>query len=752
MISLPVTSRLAIALMAAGGVSIAAGAMAETPQDRLRLDQIQVIGSHNSYHAGLDPAIRSWLLASEPNLVREVDYQHPPLAAQLDGGVRQLELDIYADTAGGRFAHPHRPGVPEDVWSLSPSDQAIMRQPGFKVMHIPDIDQHATCQPLRQCLSQIRDWSVAHPGHVPVFVILEVEQHNDIPGGTEAEPFKAVTFDALDAVIRSVFLPSQLLTPDDVRGDSPDLRSAIVTRGWSTMGQARGKVVFLLDQRSDRPLYLRGHPSLRGRVAFTNAGPSAPDAAFTEMNDGPARDIATLVRSHFLVRTRSDADTVEGRSGDVGRRDAMLASGAQIVSTDYPDAEPAHWSGYHVGFLDNAAVRCNPVSGSADCQSRLIEQPAKGDFHLERMIMVMRHGIRSPLAGQVPAGVGIPGGWPKWSGTPGDLTPHGALGMMAFGAFDRMWLTEAGLMPANACPATDSVSVRANSSSRTIASADAFTRGFLPGCVITVVHKPLGQPDVLFSPLDADPARFNMATIIPELPDADHIFRAREDALKLLGTVLDCDSASCGFLGAPAHVGPDLTGHQLVLSGPVAQASSLAEALMLAYLDGKPLVQASFGDLDAGKLGKLSALHAGMLEAVVRPRAMAEPLSREMRTRLLGDLRDKRGPVFRLYMGHDDTIGPLLTMLGVHIRVPGYADDEIPIGSALGFAIYENGAEEHRVRVFLQSQTPQALRTLDSSVMPVVLYPQIPECTVAGGMCTLDSLSEKLSGSMGDAR
>lgn len=751
MISLPVASRLVVSCMAAGAILMTAGAVAGTLQDSLRVDQLQVIGSHNSYHAGLDSTIRTQLLASAPDLVRQLDYQHPSLSAQLDGGVRQLELDIYADTKGGRFAHPHRPGVPGDVWSLSSSDQAIMNQPGFKVMHIPDIDQHATCQPLQHCLSQIRDWSVAHPHHVPVFVILEVEQHNDVRGGTEAEPFQAETFDALDAVIRSVFSPSQLLTPDQVRGDARELRSAITAKGWPTMKQARGKVVFLLDQRSDRLLYLKEHPSLRGRVAFTNADPDAPDAAFTELNDGSGRAIAGLVRRHLLVRTRADADTVEARSGDVRRRDAMLASGAQIVSTDYPDAEPARWSGYHVGFLDNAAARCNPVSAPADCQSRLIETSGKGDFHLERMIMVMRHGIRSPLAGQVPAGVGIPRGWPKWMGAPGDLTAHGALGMTALGAFDRLWMIQAGLMPAKGCPANDAVAIRANSSSRTIASADAFVRGFMPGCMTTVVHKPLGQPDVLFSPLDADPARFDMAAIIPRLPDVGHIFSAREDAIKLLGSVLECGSASCGFLSAPAHVASDKTGHQLVLSGPVAQASSLSEALMLAYLDGKPLLQTSSGTLDGGKLGALSALHAGMLEAVVRPRAMAEPLSREMRAGLLKDFGDEHGPVFRLYMGHDDTIGPLLTMLDVHFRVPGYANDEIPIGSALGFAMYGNEAGEHRVRVFLQSQSPQALRTLDSSVLPVVLYPQVPGCSVAGGMCDLVVLTRDLSDSLNTA-
>ncbi|GBR69120.1 Ca2+-dependent phosphoinositide-specific phospholipase C [Gluconobacter kanchanaburiensis] len=745
MISFPLASRLAIALMAAGGVLTATGAVA---QDSLRLDQLQVIGSHNSYHAGLDPAIRSRLLVSDPDLVKELDYQHPSLTAQLDGGVRQLELDLYSDRAGGRFAHPHRPGIPGEAWPLSLSDQAVMNQPGFKVMHIPDLDQHASCQPLLRCLGQIRDWSNAHPDHVPVFVILEVEQHNDVPGGTDVEPFDASSYDALDAAIRSVFPPSGIVTPDDVRGDAPDLRAAILDRGWPALKQARGKVIFLLDQRNDRTLYLKGHPSLRGRVAFTNADPQAPDAAFTELNDGPAADIAALVRRHFLVRARADADTVEGRSGDGQRRDAILASGAQIVSTDYPDAEPARWSGYHVGFPENTPARCNPVSAPPACQSRLIEPPAQGDFHLTRMIMVMRHGIRSPLVGQVPPGVGIPGGWPAWKGAPGDLTAHGAVGMMALGTFDRTWMTDAGLIPAKTCPAAGSVAVRANSSARTIASAEAFVRGFMPGCPITVQHKPLGQPDVLFSPLDADPGRFDMRAIVPQLPDAERIFREREAALRLLGNVLTCAPGACDFLHAPAHIAADATGHQLVLSGPVAQASSLSEALMLAYLDGRPLLQTPSGTLDVGQLGTLSALHAGMLEAVVRPRALAELLSRDMRTRLLKDLMQEDGPVFRLYMGHDDTIAPLLTMLGIHIRVPGYAEDEIPIGSALGFAVYDNGNGERRVRLLIQSQTPQALREPDRAELPVVLYPQVPDCILSGGMCLLENLAGRLSASL----
>ena len=150
----------------------------------------------------------------------------------------------------------------------------------------------------------------------------------------------------------------------------------MLTGHWPSLESARGKVVFLMDQRPVGPMYLEGHPSLRGRVLFTNAEPGEPDAAFIERNDGPASEIAALVRQGYLVRTRTDADTKEARTDDVARRDAMIASGAQILSTDYPAAEPAKWPGqYFVALPDGAKVaRCNPVNAPASCADSVIDQ------------------------------------------------------------------------------------------------------------------------------------------------------------------------------------------------------------------------------------------------------------------------------------------------------------------------------------------------------------------------------------------
>jgi Phosphoinositide phospholipase C, Ca2+-dependent len=370
------TSRTLSALaLAAACSSLLARAQAPSSagDSTLKLNQIQVIGTHNSYHAGIAPNESKLWQAKFPKAYEGLDYQHQPLPQQFDSGVRQIELDVYADTKGGLYAHPSAPksvadaGLPADP-DFDPN--GIMNKPGFKVMHVQDIDYRSTCQPFIACLQQVRDWSHAHPNHIPIFILVETEQsvpkadqHRTIP-----EPFTATTFDALDAEIRSVFPAKELITPDDVRGRYDTLNEAVLAGNWPTLDGARGKVIFLMDQRPVGPVYLAGHPALRGRVLFTNAVPGEPDAAFIERNGGPAADISALVRQGYLIRGRTDSDTKEARVDDTTTRDAMLASGAQLLSTDYPVNEPARWEGHFVVTLPEQAVaRCNPVNAPRLC-------------------------------------------------------------------------------------------------------------------------------------------------------------------------------------------------------------------------------------------------------------------------------------------------------------------------------------------------------------------------------------------------
>jgi hypothetical protein len=360
-----------------------AGAIAaygQNSDDAVKINQIQVIGTHNSYHSGLAPSAHKWLEQKNPKAMRALDYSHQPLTQQFDGGVRQIELDIYADTKGGLYAHPaidkfvQAAGLPADP----PFDpNGIMNKPGFKVMHVQDIDQRSTCQPFTACLSEIRTWSKAHAGHVPIFILVETKE---TPMGNRAgfqavepEPFTPAVFDALDAEILSVFSKDEIVLPDQVRGTYTTLDEAVHHGNWPTLGEARGKVVFLLDQRKVSPVYTaEGHTALKGRVLFTNAEPGTPDAAFTEENDGSVEEINTLAKQGYLIRTRADSDTEQARSNDTSRRDAVLSSGAQMLSTDYPATEPAA-TGYVVYLPGKVVARCNPVLKPAGCVDSQLE-------------------------------------------------------------------------------------------------------------------------------------------------------------------------------------------------------------------------------------------------------------------------------------------------------------------------------------------------------------------------------------------
>ena len=328
----------------------------------LRLNQIQVLGSHNSYHAFPYPQVLAALHAVNPATAAGVDYGHRPLAAQFQLGIRQIELDVWSDPNGGKYA---RPSLLVSLHLPLP-DPAVMNRPGFKVIHEAGIDTRSTCLTFVLCLRAVKAWSDANPGHVPIMIDVEMKDSSVTPQ----------TFDALEAEIRSVLPAGDLITPDDVRGSDPSLGHAVRTRGWPTLGAVRGRVMFMLDNENFAAVELRGHPSLRGRILFAPSAPGDDDAAVAKLND-PIHDAAKIkaaLAANMLVRTRADADTVQARADDTKMRDTALAGGAQFVSTDYEVADP-RFGPYRVQIPGGTPARCNPVTAPPDCRSTDVEDP-----------------------------------------------------------------------------------------------------------------------------------------------------------------------------------------------------------------------------------------------------------------------------------------------------------------------------------------------------------------------------------------
>ena len=384
----------------AAAFTLFAGAAPSTTSAQVldvRLNEIQVVGTHNSYHIRPAQRILDVVGLFEPTLPIGWDYTHAPLTEQFAAqAVRQIELDVFADPAGGLYAERQALAFfGEDPASGLPE----LDLPGFKVLHVQDLDFDSRCLTLVACLTELKAWSDANPTHVPVTILVEAKQ-DPIPdpvnlGFVVPLPIGAAELDDLDAEIRSVFPESQLLTPDDVRGTHATLETAILTDGWPFLSEVRGQVMFVMDNGGQvRDDYIAGYPSLAGRVMFAEVAVGQPEAAFFKRNSPVAgeTEITDLVTAGYIVRTRADSDTLEARTGNTTRRDTALASGAQFVSTDYPVPDP-YGNDYIVQLPGGVPARCNPVNAPADCLSAALDDPGAALALSGKKLSVRDHGV-----------------------------------------------------------------------------------------------------------------------------------------------------------------------------------------------------------------------------------------------------------------------------------------------------------------------------------------------------------------------
>jgi hypothetical protein len=329
----------------------------------LRMDQMQVVGTAESYKQRPSKAVMGLIRMGGKSDAEALDFGLPPIAAQLDDDVRALAFDMAFDPRGGAYRNPAGAGMAMDL--LPDTYLAAMARPGFKVMHVIDVDYNSSCLALRDCLEQVAAWSRAHPRHLPIVITLRTnDARTPMPGATRPVACDAAALAALDGEIRAVFHDSEIITPAAVQGSHASLRDAAMAHAWPMLGTARSKVVFVLDDSAEKAKLYQGD----NHVMFVATDENAPNAAFISVAD-PVRDgarIAEAVKAGFMVITRADADTREARSGQVTRRDAAFASGAQVVQTDFALADPGIGA-YRVILEDNAQAMCGKRLGSEHC-------------------------------------------------------------------------------------------------------------------------------------------------------------------------------------------------------------------------------------------------------------------------------------------------------------------------------------------------------------------------------------------------
>lgn len=368
----------AVAVLPAAAAS-ANGVAPDGHSQQVRLNQMQVIGTHNSYH--LEPTAREKAIRSAFDPVGEagLEYSHIPIPDQFDDqAVRQIELDLFADPTGGLYSTP----LLRQIAGEGPYDPAMQR-PGTKILHIQDVDYHSNCLTLVVCLTQVKQWMGHHSGNVPIAILLEFKDGPiTVPGAPTVTPVRWQRQQLLevDREIRSVFGERDMITPDDVRRRGMTLEQSILTKGWPTLQSARGKVMFLMDNDGRvHDEYVRDNPSLEDRALFTTSNPGQPDAAFLKRNDPLGANTALirdLVRRGYVVRTRADIPTVQVRTADTTMREAALSSGAQWVSTDYPvrGISARFGTDYFAAIPGGTVARCNPINAPRSCRSATLDQ------------------------------------------------------------------------------------------------------------------------------------------------------------------------------------------------------------------------------------------------------------------------------------------------------------------------------------------------------------------------------------------
>jgi hypothetical protein len=334
----------------------------------LRLNQLQFVGTADSYKLAPSSEMLSLISMGGKKDAEALNFGEPALAQQLDAGARALEFNIAYDPQGGLFKNPAGASMAGEL--LDPAYVTAMSQPGFKVIHVLDIDFRSNCLTLKDCLTEVVTWSRTHPDHLPILIALHTnDSKTPMPGATKPTPFDTGAFAQLDREISNLFTPEELITPDEVKGAYPTLREAVRAGAWPSLTQARGKVIFMLDDSPQKAtLYAGPNQTLEGRPLFVAMDENSPLASFICVDD-PMKDglrISSDVAQGFIVKTRADEDTREARNGNTARREAAFSSGAQFVVTDFllPDKSIG---AYQVRMAD--PVQCDAKLAGSLCAS-----------------------------------------------------------------------------------------------------------------------------------------------------------------------------------------------------------------------------------------------------------------------------------------------------------------------------------------------------------------------------------------------
>lgn len=344
--------------------------------------------------------------------------------------------------------------------------------------------------------------------------------------------------------------------------------------------------------------------------------------------------------------------------------------------------------------------------------------PVRAEEHLKYVVIVIRHGVRSPTWKAERLHQYSTEPWPDWGAATADLTPHGRVLMQLFGSYYREWLVKEHVLASQGCGDLPGVYVWADTDQRTLETGRALAESLLPGCGLTVHSRGAGEKDPIFSGVaDPDPELAEKSVRDRLGTDPQKLLADHRAALDTLQTILTGGGAAPKrLIEAPGEIGIERQGKAIELKGPFAVASTLSEDLLLEYTNGMRGSDLGWGRLTSENLFKVMELHSVYADLMRRTPYLARVRSSNLLAHVLASMEQAASgkpvagalgePTTKVLIlaGHDTNLSNLSGMLGLTWALPGYQPDDTPPGGALIFSLWsEAGATRVRAEYTAQS-------------------------------------------------
>jgi 4-phytase / acid phosphatase len=398
---------------------------------------------------------------------------------------------------------------------------------------------------------------------------------------------------------------------------------------------------------------------------------------------------------------------------------------------------------------------------------------AQGEDVLQKLVIVSRHGVRTPLPASAELANWAREPWPQWNQPAGALTPRGAQLASLMGRWYRDYAGVLGALPAAGCPAPGAVYAYADVPERTQATARALLDGFAAHCNLAFRTRGNVPVDPLFHPLEAgvcklDPMLAQTRVLERAGGDLNRITRDLKPQFAALQGVLDCCKPAlciafgrgeqCTLPDLPTALTTTQEGAGIALVGALPIASAAAEILLLEYADGMPTANVGWGRTTPAQMRDAARLHTEQYDLMQRTPYLARRMGSALLWKVAAAVTSTRalgyGPVdpavrdakLVAYVGHDTNIWNLAGMLDVSWLQPGYQRNQTPPAGALMFEVRETPDRKLKVYTSYVAQTPDQMRNatvLGPDAQPARTPLRLPGCGSAdpGFPCTIEEFA-----------